>query len=121
MQHMQVFDSSTQGAYVIFSKHNNSPICWQSKKFQRVTKSTVAFETMALNKNIIKKIIQTYIWVFICRRSCRNCLYNRQQIFHDTLKTTNASKYLRLRVDIASLRQLVNFAFCSGFNQRKMV
>ena len=48
--HASLSRGASQGAQLVFLRGNNRavPITWKSKKLERVTKSSVASETMAL-------------------------------------------------------------------------
>ena len=52
--HASLKCGSSQGAYIIFLTQKDTviPICWQSKKLQRVTKSLIASETLALSEGV---------------------------------------------------------------------
>ena len=99
---------SSQGAYIIFlvGKEKVTPICWQSKKLQRVTKSPIVSETLALDEGadasyLLASIIQeTYMLQKLPKIIC----FTDNKSLFNTLKTSNVTKDMRLRVDIARLR-----------------
>ena len=108
--HASLNCGSSQGAYLILLHGNGKvvPVSWQSKKLIRVTKSPLASETLALGEgadasyligSLIKEI---FLLPGIPKIRCKT----DSKSLYDTLKTTNVTKDLRLRVDIARLRQM---------------
>ncbi|XP_057305251.1 uncharacterized protein LOC130642182 [Hydractinia symbiolongicarpus] len=109
--HASLKCGSSQGAFIIFVKHLSEviPICWQSKKLQRVTKSPIASETLALSEGADASFYLAKVIQQICKLTKVpkiTCIIDNKSLF-ETLKTTNVTKDLRLRVDIARLRQMV--------------
>ena len=85
------------------------PMCWQSKKLDRVTKSPLASETMALGEgaDACYLLSMTLKEIFRLQKPCEvECFTDCKSLF-DTLQTSNTTKDIRLRVDIARLRQMV--------------
>lgn len=105
-------DGSSQGAFMIFVAGKGdlvTPVCWQSKKLNRVTKSPLASETLALSEAadagfLISAMIQEIFQIpFLPEVEC----YTDNNSLNDTLKTTNVITDRRLRVDIARIREMV--------------
>lgn len=109
--HASLKDGSSQGAFVIFLKCGDRiiPICWQSKKLQRVTKSPIASETLALGEGADASFLLASILkdIFLMKSLPKITCFTDNKSLYDTLNTTNVTKDLRLRVDIARLRQMV--------------
>jgi len=109
--HASLRCGSSQGAHIIFLKENEKviPIAWQSKKLQRVTKSPLASETLALSEGVDASHFVAAIFKEIFCLShlpIVKCITDSKSLF-ELLRTTNVTKDLRLRVDIARLRQLL--------------
>ena len=108
--HASLSCGSSQGAFIIFLHGNGKvvPLSWQSKKLTRVTKSPLASETLALGDGadasfLIGSLIKE---IFLLPNMPKiRCMTDNKSLF-DTLKTTNVTKDMRLRVDIARLRQM---------------
>ena len=111
--HASLSCGSSQGAYIIFlqdvDKRNLSPIDWQSKKLCRVTKSPLASETLALAEGAdASYLIATMLKEMLQLENIPKikCFTDNKSLY-ETVKTTNSTKDLRLRVEIARLRQMV--------------
>lgn len=105
-------DGSSQGAFMIFVTGKNdliAPICWQSKKLNRVTKSPLASETLALSEAadsgfLVSAMIQEIFKLPVLPGV--ECFTDNNSL-RETLKTTNVITDRRLRVDIARIREMV--------------
>ena len=112
--HGSLPDGASQGGYIIFLLGNGQlvPILWQSKKLQRVTKSPLASETLALGETAdaglyISKIVQeVYCLPSMPPVQC----YTDSKSLNDALHTTNTVEDKSIRVDIARLRQMIDKA-----------
>ena len=124
--HASLSCGSSQGAYIIFLQGNGkvAPLAWQSNKLGRVTKSPLASETMALGEGadasyLIANLMQE---IFLLPNLPKiKCVTDNKSLY-ETLKTTNVTKDLRLRVDIARLRQMeengeITVSWVEGKNQ----
>ena len=106
-------DGSSQGGYVIFVEGSNRkiiPMCWQSKKLNRVTKSPLASETLALAEAadaafLVSKMLQEVFQLETAPEI--ECLTDNASLTA-TIKTSTTVTDKRLRVDIARLREMVD-------------
>ena len=109
--HASLKCGSSQGAYMIFlqDEHTISPIDWQSKKLCRVTKSPLASEILALAEGAdASYLIATMLMEMFKLQSVPKLIcYTDNKSLYETVKTTNSTKDLRLRVEIAKLCQMV--------------
>ena len=109
--HASLEDGASQGAYIIFLKGRSDklvPMSWQSKKLQRITKSPLASEALALGEgadagyliaSMVKEVFGLKSTPLIhCRTDSRSLV--------QTLHTSNAVSDHRLRMDIARLREM---------------
>ena len=106
-------DGSSQRAFAVLlvnSERLFAPLAWQSKKLNRVVKSTLAAEILAaveavetgfLLKSILKELHNSQ------SSFDRECLIDNQSLF-DTVHSTNPITDKRLRVDVAILREMVH-------------
>ena len=107
--HANLTNGSSQGAYIIFvvGGERMCPIVWKSKKLDRVTKSPLASETMAVaeaaDAGIYVKAAIDEIW----RTACKIEVYTDSDSLNKHISTTNQIDDLRLRVDTARLREMV--------------
>ena len=104
-------DGSSQGGYIIFladAKRNVSPIAWCSKKLQRVCRSSLAAEVMAIVETIdmcvwlrymISEVFDEEILTTIVRTDNKS--------LYDNINSTTPADEKRTRVDIAAIRQSV--------------
>ena len=105
-------DGSSQGGFIIFVGGicgKVIPIFWQSKKLNRVTKSPLASETLALSEaadaafllsKILQEVFNTSTFPMI------ECFTDNASLT-ETLHTSNIVSDRRLRVDIHRLREMV--------------
>ena len=85
------------------------PIRWKSKKLNRVTKSPLASETMAVNEAAVSGFLVAIMVAEVfnlskrpdvtCRTDCKSLI--------DTSSTTYVLQDTRLLVDVARLREMV--------------
>ena len=124
--HASLKCGSSQGAYIICLSGNDKmvPVVWQSKKISRVTKSPLASETLALSEGSdAGYLLATQIKeIFLMENLPKiKCITDNKSLF-ETLKTSNVIKDLRLRVDIARLREMeesgeISVSWIDGKNQ----
>ena len=106
-------DGSSQGGHIIFIEGINKksvPISWQSKKLNRVTKSPLASETLALAEAadaayLVAKMVQE---IFQLTNTPDIECFTDNASLSETLKTSTTVSDKRLRVDIARLREMVD-------------
>ena len=102
---------ASQGGFIIFLSGNGSitPIMWQSKKLNRVTKSPLASETMELAEAadggfLIASMVQE---VFRLGRLPEiECITDNRSVT-EFLKTSHVIQDTRLRVDVARIREML--------------
>ena len=104
-------DGSSQGGFIIFVGYEEklAPICWSSKKLERVTKSPLASETLALSEaadaGVLVSAMLQEIFKFsrlpkvICRTDNASLV--------DTLHSSNLVTDRRLRIDVARIKEMV--------------
>lgn len=108
-------DGGSQGGYVIFLSTKSgrlSPIWWNSKKIRRVVRSTLAAETLAMSEavdmgifiatlfgELIKGKPDPCILPIVCVVDCKSLV--------DALKSSKYVSEKRLRIELSSLKQLV--------------
>ena len=102
---------SSQGAFIIFLTGGDQviPIWWKSKKLNRVTKSPLASETMAVNEAADSGFLVAMMVAEVfnlskrpdvtCRTDCKSLI--------DTSSTTHLLQDTGLLVDVARLREMV--------------
>ena len=102
-------DGGSQGGHIVFLSdkvHNSVPISWNSKKIRRVVRSTLSAETLAtvdaldsayLISNILKEVLPYSVPI---------TLFTDNKSMFDSIRTTNYVLDKRLRVEIASLREM---------------
>ena len=106
-------DGSSQGAYLVFIQGENgkvAPISWQSKKLNRVTKSPLASETLALcdGADAAYLVASQLTELFGLLKMPEICCYVDNVSLKETLNTSTIVSDKRLRVDIARLREMVH-------------
>ena len=124
--HASLKCGSSQGAYIIclFGNDKVVPVVWQSKKISRVTKSPLASETLALSEGAdAGYLLATQIKeIFLLENLPQiRCVTDNKSLF-ETMQTSNLIKDLRLRVDIARLREMeekgeISVSWIDGKNQ----
>ena len=104
-------DGGSQGGYIVFLSDgiNSAPIRWHSGRIKRSVRSTLAAETVALadgcdatynTLNLLKNMINISYKI-----DCH--IYTDNESLFKTCNTTNLTSDLRLRVDLASIRQQI--------------
>ena len=99
---------------VLLKGENNSvtPISWQSKKLNRVTKSPLASETLALNEGadagflvaaLIQEIFKLSFLSFLSFVEC----YTDNSSLEETIHTSNIISDRGLGVDMSRVREMV--------------
>jgi len=109
--HASLKCGASQGAYIILLHGNGKviPITWQSKKVSRVTKSPLASETLALGEGADASYLLASLLkeILVLEEIPKIKCVTDSKSLYDTLRTTNVTKDLRLRVDIARLREKI--------------
>ena len=108
--HANLPSGASQGGQVIFLAGNEkvAPITWQSKKLDRVTKSPLGAETMALaeaadSSVLIVKMVEEILKTTLPPVKC----YTDSQSLVDHMATSHVIQDKRLRIDIARLKEMV--------------
>ena len=108
--HANLPSGSSQGGMVVFLAGNGrvSPIAWQSKKLDRVTKSPLGAETMALAEAADTGVLIVRMLEEILRRNFPpvTCFTDSKSLI-DHLATSHVVQDKRLRIDVARLREMV--------------
>ena len=102
----------SQGGFIIYITDEDkkcSPVMWQSKKLQRVVKSTMAAETL-----IQVEAAESAFWLrklfkeFLIENDNHsiNCYTDNRQL-HDAVYSIKPIQDKRLRIDIAILREMI--------------
>lgn len=105
-------DGCSQGGFIVFVKGIDNlviPICWSSKKLNRVTKSPLASETLALCEGadagfLVSTMLQE---IFQLSKLPKVICFTDNKSLNETLKTSTIVTDRRLRVDIARLREMI--------------
>ena len=106
-------DGSSQGGQILLIQGENNkvvPISWRSKKLDRVTKSPLASETLALSEAadsgfLMSSLIQEIFGLSVLPPV--HCFTDNESLTR-ALGTSNLISDRRLRVDIARLREMVS-------------
>ena len=108
--HANLPSGASQGGLIIFLAGNArvAPITWQSKKLDRVTKSPLGAETMALAEAadtsvLVVKMVEE---IFKNRLPPVTCLTDSRSLI-DHMSTSHVIQDKRLRIDIARLKEMV--------------
>ena len=107
--HANLPSGASQGGMIIFLAGNGkvAPITWQSKKLDRVVKSPLGAETMALAEaadssvlvvKMVEEILKTNLPAVTC--------YTDSQSLVDHMATSHVIQDKRLRIDIARLKEM---------------
>ena len=105
-------DGSSQGGFIIFIEGSKgiAPISWQSKKLDRVTKSPLASECLALSEAadagfliavLLQEVFQLAKIPTVNVKTDNNSLV-------DTLHSDNLVSDKRLRVDISRIKEMIS-------------
>ena len=105
-------DGSSQGGHIIFlcdKFRNSAPICWSSRKVKRVVRSTLAAETLAATDALDSAyLVSKLLADFLCEKKTREIeLITDNKSLYEAVKTSNLLMDKRLRVEISSLREMV--------------
>ena len=108
--HANLPSGALQGAYIIFivGGNNMCPIIWRSKRLDRVTKSPLASEISAIADAADAGFYSQSIIEEIFKVSPNIQVFTDSDSLKKHLGTTNTIKDLRLRVDTARLREMVD-------------
>lgn len=105
-------DGSSQGGHIVLLKGENNqiaPISWQSKKLDRVTKSPLASEALAVNEAAdTGYLVATMLAEMLNLPSLPivHCFTDSKSLV-DNVESTKVVSDKRLRVDVARLRQMI--------------
>ena len=104
-------DGSSQGGYVVFLSNPQgmvAPVSWQSKKLHRITKSTLASETLAVVEAVdAARLIQLQVQeMFSVSPDIR--VFTDSKSLHQTVHTSKILVDKSMRIIISYLRQFVN-------------
>ena len=109
--HASLPSGESQGAYIVFLAGGGkvAPVTWQSKKLHRVTKSPLASETLALGEgadagHLIASMLKE---IFPLSNLPTVSCFTDNMSLRDALHTTHIVDDMRLRVDIARLRESI--------------
>ena len=110
--HASLPSGASQGAFIVFLCGNEhaAPITWRSKKLDRVTKSPLASETLALSEAadagfFVAKMTQE---VFGMQDAPKVTCFTDNKSLFDNLQSSKLVQDLRIRVDIARIREMVH-------------
>ena len=106
-------DGASQGAFIIFVQGSNgliAPICWQSKKLHRVTKSPLASETLAVSEAadagyLIACMISE---IFKLPKPGTIKCYTDNKSLYESVQSATIPSDRRLRVDLSRIREMVD-------------
>ena len=106
-------DGASQGAFIIFIQGSNglvAPVCWQSKKLNRVTKSPLASETLAVSEAadagyLVACMISE---IFALSKPVTIKCYTDNKWLYESVQSTTIPSDRRLRVDLSRIREMVN-------------
>ena len=122
-------DGGSQGGHVVFLSDgtNSCPIAWQSKRVQRVVRSTLAAETLALVEGCERAYMAGRLLNEILSGTNEKyvkpvlCVVDNRSLFQSA-QSTNILEDRRLQVEMAILREMVDrneieIQWCSGDKQ----
>ena len=101
-------DGASQGAFIVFLQGANgliAPICWQSKKLHRVTKSPLASETLAVGEAADAGYLVACMILEIFKLRSHpviNCCTDNKSLF-ETVESTTIPSDRRLRIDLSRI------------------
>ena len=124
-------NSSSQGGFIIFliNKHSKyAPVSWKSRKLQRVVKSTLAAETLALEEALEECYIIRSILLEIYQNDADSGVfpihcYSDNKSLIDSIHSTKTLKEKRLKVDVCIIREMLekkeieSIKWCPSENQ----
>ena len=106
-------DGSSQGGHIIFLSDSSGkcvPITWSSVKIKRIARSTLAAECMALQDSTDAAILISSLlseMLYEGKKQIKIIAKTDSKGLHSALYSTKAVQDKRLRVDIASLREML--------------
>ena len=101
-------DGGSQGGSIVFLYDGEKavPISWCSHRLKRVARSTLCAETLAAVEALDGAYLLSAIGTEILGRDLDINLYTDNKSLFDAINTTNVMLDKRMRVDIASLREM---------------
>lgn len=106
-------NGGSQGGYIKFLKDdcgNLSPIMWQSKRLQRVVKSTMAAETLIQVEAAEAAFWLSNLLTEVCGRNVLNsiiCYTDSRQLF-EAVHSIKSVVDKRLRIDLSILKEMID-------------
>ena len=108
-------DGGSQGGHFIFARGDDgkvNPIAWQSRKLRRVTKSTLASETLALSDGVdsafsIAMLFGEMLYNDSSKTIPITCYVDNADLV-EALKSQKSVTDKRLRIEIASMKQMLD-------------
>ena len=107
-------DGGSQGGYFIALRGKDgkiNPITWQSRRLKRVTKSTLASETLALSEGIDHAYSIAMLFGEMLNNDCNKTIPIRCYVDNgDLVESVKSSKSVqdkRLRIEVASIKQML--------------
>ena len=118
-------NGGSQGGFIIFLSDGvlSVPISWSSCRLKRVARSTLCAETLAAVEALDSAyLIEKLCCELFCNSKINVEMYTDNRSLYDAIHTTNLMVDKRLRVDIASLREMfeneeVSFHWLSSKHQ----
>ena len=102
-------DGGSQGGHMIYlaDKHNRAvPLAWSSKRIRRIVRSTLSAETLSAVDSLDSAYLIMKILGEVIGKTVSIDLFTDNKSMYDSICTTNYVLDKRLRVEIASLREL---------------
>lgn len=107
-------DGGTQGGHLILLMGENgkfSPLTWQSKRVKRVVRSTLAGETLAMSDGVDNAVFLATLFSELTSGDAEHappiiCVTDSRSLV-DALKSTKSVSEKRLRLEISSIKELV--------------
>ena len=108
-------NGSSQGGFIIFlckSDKNYAPISWKSRKIQRVVRSTLAAETLAMKEALEECFIIRSMLLEIYKRDAKSGLfaiycYTDSKLLLESVHSTKTLKEKRLKVDVCVILEML--------------
>ena len=103
-------DYSSQGGHIVFiiSEGKVAPLAWQSKKLQRVTKSTLSSETLSVIEAVDAAVLLQKQITEIFGGKPPVIVYTDFKSLYQTVHTSKILSDKSLRVSVSYLREYVN-------------
>ena len=109
-------DGGSQGGYLVFlaDQHNNcNLISWQSKRLKRIVRSTLAAETLAMCEGVDAALYVSAVYSDMAYNDSSRKLplqvLTDNKSLQDALKSSKYVSDRRLRIDIGSLKELIDY------------